>query len=135
MSRSFANWNYGRGFIAFDDIFITVDYQEDPQKVQTILTEVLTSSPHILKSPAPIVRLYRFGAYGFVFQIRGYLSSSYTLDMWEIAAEIRMGIATRLRKNNITIASMRASDATIGSVPGSPSPRPIEFPDHMQTDE
>ena len=135
MSRSFANWNYGRGFIAFDDIYITVDYSEDPQKVKTILNEVLASSPYILKSPAPIVRLYRFGAYGFVFQIRGFLSSSYTLDMWDIAGDIRMAIAVALRKNNIKIASMRASDATVGTMPGSPSPRPVEFPDHQQSDE
>lgn len=135
MSKSFSNWNYGRGFIAFDDIYITIDYKEDPQKVRTILNEVLSASPYVLKSPAPIVRLYRFGAYGFVFQVRGFLSSSYTLDMWEIAGDIRMGIAVALRKNNIAIASMRASDATIGSMPGAPTPRPVEFPEHMQTDE
>lgn len=135
MSRSFANWNYGRGFIAFDDIFITVDYSEDPQKVRTILSEVLSSSPYILKSPAPIVRLYRFGAYGFVFQVRGFLSSSYTLDMWDIAGDIRMALAVALRKNNIKIASVRVSDAMIGTMPGSPSPAPVEFPDHRQPDE
>ena len=98
MSKPFSNWNYSRGFVAFDDIFLTVDYSDDPQKVKTILTEVLASSPYILKSPAPLVRLYRFGAYGFVFQIRGFLSSSYTLDMWDIAADIRMAIAAALRK-------------------------------------
>jgi small-conductance mechanosensitive channel len=79
--------------------------------------------------------LYRFGAYGFVFQVRGFMSSSYTLDMWDIAGDIRMAIAMALRKNNVTIASMRASDAMVGGMPGSPSPRPVEFPDHQQPDE
>ena len=135
MSKSFANWNYGRGFIAFDDIFITVDYNEDPQKVKTLLGEVLSSSPYILKSPAPLIRLYRFGAYGFVFQVRGFLSSSYTLDMWDIAGDIRMAIALALRKNNIKIASVRASDAMVGGMQGGGVSNPGEFPDHRQPDE
>jgi len=135
MSKSFSNWNYSRGFVAFDDIFLTVDYQEDPQRVKAICVEVLSSSPYILKSPSPIVRLYRFGACGFVFQIRGFLSSSYTLDMWEIASDIRLAIASALRKNNITIASLRASDTMLGSMPSSPSPNGIEFPEHRQVDE
>lgn len=134
MSTSFANWNYGRGFIAFDDIFISVDYNEDPLKVKTLCNEVLAASPYILKSPAPIVRLYRFGAYGFVFQIRGFLSSSYTLDMWDIAGDIRMAIAVALRKNNIKISSIRATDVVLGNIPGQ-SAVPLEFPDHRQSDE
>ena len=135
LSKPFSNWNYSRGFVAFDDIFLTVDYKEDPQRVKAICIEVLSSSSYILKSPSPIVRLYRFGACGFVFQIRGFLSSSYTLDMWEIASDIRLAIAMALRKNNITIASLRASDTMIGSMPSSPSPNGIEFPEHRQIDE
>lgn len=135
MSKPFTNWNYSRGFIAIEDIFITVDYKEDPTKVKSILVQVLSSSPYVLKSPSPIVRLYRFGAYGFVFQIRGFLSASYTLDMWDIASDIRLNIAKTLHENNIKISSIRASDAMLGSMPGSSAGVPAEFPDHRISDE
>lgn len=135
MSKSFTNWNYSRGFIAIEDIFVTVDYGEDPSKVKTILVEVMSTSSYILKSPSPIVRLYRFGAYGYVFQIRGFLSSSYTLDMWDIASDLRLNIAKALHDNKIKISSIRAADAIIGSMPGSTSAAPAEFPDHRMPDE
>jgi small-conductance mechanosensitive channel len=135
MSKPFANWNYSRGFVAFDDIFLTVDYKEDPQRVKAICVEVLSLNPYILKSPAPVVRLYRFGAYGFVFQIRGFLSSSYTLDMWEIASDVRLAIAVALRKNNITMSSVRLNETMPEKMPTQASFGTTEFPEHRQADE
>lgn len=135
MSRTFSNWNYSRGYVAFDDIFITVDYASDPEVVKTLLLEVLTESPYILKSPPPIVRLFRFGAYGFVFQIRGFLSSSYTLDMWDIAAGIRMEIAKILQKNNIQIASARGFDNLSQFIQQASNRPPAEFTEHRNPEE
>ena len=135
MSKSFTNWNYSRGFVAIDDIFVTIEFSEDPAKVKAIIIDVMSSSPYILKSPSPIVRLYRFGAYGYVFQIRGFLSSSYTLDMWDIASDIRMNIAKALYDNKIKISSLRGTDALMGSMSGSSSSVPLEFPDHRMPDE
>lgn len=134
MSKSFSNWNYSRGFVAIEDIHITVDYAEDPTKVKAILMNVLGSSPYILKSPSPIVRLYKFGAYGYVFQVRGFLSSSYTLDMWDIASDIRLSIAKSLLDNKIKIASIR-SDTAAGMIANSPTGAPSEFPEHRLSDE
>lgn len=135
MSRSFSNWNYSRGYVAFDDIFITIDYASDPEAVKSLFLEVLTESPYILKSPPPIVRLFRFGAYGFVYQIRGFLSSSYTLDMWDIAAAIRMEIAKTLQKNNIKIASARGFDNLTQFIQQTPNQTPAEFTEHRNPEE
>ncbi len=132
LNKSFANWNYGRGFIAFDDIFLTVDYREDPVRVRALLLEVLASSHYVLKSPAPVVRLYRFGTYGFVFQIRGFLSSSYTLDMWDIASDMRLAIAASLRKNGITIAALQTTGTFL---PATAEAAVQEFQEHRQRDE
>ena len=132
LSKSFSNWNYSRGFIAIDDIHVTVEYSEDPAKVKSILVEVLGSSPYILKSPSPLVRLYRFGAYGYVFQVRGFLSSSYTLDMWDIASDLRLNIAKAFQDNKVKISSIRGSDSSFS---GSPSAGPVEFSEHRMPDE
>lgn len=104
LSKAIINWNYKSGFIAFNDMLLTIAYNQDPSKAREILLQVLDNHPNILKSPKPIVRLNKFGEYGFVFLIRGFISSHYTLDMWDIAGDIRLSIVKALRDNNIEIA-------------------------------
>lgn len=99
-----ANWNYIRSFVAFDDIRIAIQYYEDPARVRNILLQVLNNHPRILKTPKPIVFLDQFGDHGYIFMIRGFISSTYTLDMWEIASEVRLAIIQALRDNNVQIA-------------------------------
>ena len=41
-------------------------------------------------SPAPIIRLVDIAPNGYNFLIRGFLSSTYTLDQWDIAGDIRV---------------------------------------------
>lgn len=98
------NWNYSRGFIAFDDILFTIPYTIDPLKVKQIIAEVLDANTDILKSPKPIIRLDNFGENGYEFMLRGFLSSNKTLDIWDIASEVRFALVEALQKNNIAIA-------------------------------
>jgi len=104
LSKPIVNWNYKTGFIAFNDMSLTIAYNQDPSKVKEILMRVLDEHPNILKSPKPIVRLNKFGEYGFVFLIRGFISSHYTLDMWDIASDIRLAIVKALHNNQVEIA-------------------------------
>lgn len=103
-TKSLANWNHARGFIAFDDIMVTIPYKVDPEQVRELLMRVLHESRVVLKNPRPIVRLESFSDLGFVFLVRGFLSSNHTLDMWDIASEIRFAIVKRLREHGIEIA-------------------------------
>ena len=135
MSRSFTNWNYSKGFIAFDDIFVTIDYRENPQLVRDLIFEVVAAHPFVLKGPAPIVRLYRFGAYGYVFQIRGFVSSSYTIDMWEIAGDIRMNIAMALYKKGLKVAALMQGIDPLVQPPQQGSAAPAESADQRIVDE
>lgn len=98
------NWNYARDFIAFEDIIITISYQSDALVAQKIFLQVLTESPYVLKNPKPIVRLDNFTENGYLFMVRGFLSSNYTLDQWDIASEIRLAIIRRLKDAGIVIA-------------------------------
>lgn len=104
ISKPLINWNYGRGFIAFDDILLTVSYKEDPIKIKELLLKIMDENNFVLKSPTPIVRLENFGTYGFEFVIRGFISSNYTLDQWDIASDIRLVIVRVLRDHGIHIA-------------------------------
>lgn len=104
LGHSVINWNYVRGFIAFDDIVITVDYREDPALVKSLFTQVVESHPNILRTPKPVVRLESFAEHGYEFMVRGFMSSSYTLDQWDIASDIRFSIAKAMRDHNIKIA-------------------------------
>lgn len=98
------NWNYSRGFIAFDDILFTVPYSVDPLFVKTIVAEVLDANTDILKSPRPIIRLENFGESGYEFLLRGFLSSNKTLEIWDIASNVRMALVQALQKNGISLA-------------------------------
>ena len=104
VNKVVTNWNYSSGFIAFDDIVVTVTYKEDPAKVRELLLKVLDESNYVLKNPKPIVRLEDFNELGFVFLVRGFLSSNYTLDMWDIASDVRLAIVKKLRDDGIELA-------------------------------
>ncbi len=104
ISKTIINWNYTRNFIAFDDIKIHVDYKEDPELVRKVLYEVVESHPTILKNPKPWVRLDHFGEYGYEFMVRGFISSVYTLEKWEIASNIRINIIKAFNEKDIKIA-------------------------------
>ncbi len=104
INRSIINWNYVRNFITFPDILITIGYKEDPSAVKDLFYQVVLSHPNVLRNPKPIIRLDLFGEFGYIFLIRGYISSAYTLDMWDIASDVRLVLVRALRERNIEIA-------------------------------
>lgn len=104
INSSFCNWNYVRGFVAFEDILITISFTADPEKVVNLLFQILDDNPNILKSPAPIIRLDNFSENGYVFMVRGFLSSQNVINMWNIASGVRLAIVKKLRENNIEIS-------------------------------
>jgi small-conductance mechanosensitive channel len=104
LTHPVSNWSYGRNFMAFDDIYMTINYSADPFQVRKIILEVLDQNTDVLKSPAPVIRLHEFGEYGFVFLIRAFVSNINVLRRWDIASDVRFALVAELRKNNIKIA-------------------------------
>ncbi len=98
------NWNYTRAFIALQDIELVIPFSHDPEIVQALLRKAVEANPNILKTPPVIVRLEEFLEYGYKFMIRGFVSSVYTLEMWNIASDVRLALVRKLRENNIEIA-------------------------------
>jgi small-conductance mechanosensitive channel len=115
LNKPITNWNYVQGFCAFDDFTVTVGYKEDPEKVKSILMQVLDKHPYVLKSPKPVIRLEAFTEAGMEFLVRGFISSNYTLDQWDIASDIRIAIVKELRKQGIEISVPMRVLATIKS--------------------
>ena len=104
MNRAIINWNYVRNFIAFNDILLIVTYKEDPNQVKDLLMQAVSAHPNVLRNPKPIVRLEDYGEFGYVFMVRGFISSAYTLDMWDIASDVRLLIAKTFKEHNVEVA-------------------------------
>lgn len=99
------NWNFTRNFIAFNDIILTVPYWVDPKRVKELILGVLERHPDILKNPPPVIRLSDYATHGYKFMVRGFLSSVNTLNMWDIASDIRFEIVEALQKDGIKLAT------------------------------
>ena len=104
INKSIFNWNYTRGFVAINDINVSVSYEADPDLVVKLLLEVFQENQNVLKNPKPIIRLNDFSLDGFQFMMRGFVSSNYTLDIWDIASAIRIDVSKKLKANNIKLA-------------------------------
>jgi len=104
LGRYIINWNYTRNFIAFDDIHICVDYDADPAVVRGLLQEAVEAHPDVLRNPKPVIRLEEFSDYGYTFMVRGFVSSVYTLEQWNIASDVRFNIVAKLREHDVKLA-------------------------------
>jgi len=98
------NWNYTRGFIAFDDITFSVSFEADPLEVKNVLREIVLNHSEVLKVPEPIIRLDAFGDNGYKFMIRGFISSGNTLNQWNIMSDIRISVISTFKEKGIELA-------------------------------
>jgi small-conductance mechanosensitive channel len=103
LSRPLVNWNYYRTYFAFNDIFITVSYKADPQKVKELFLKVLDENYNVLRNPAPIVRLNDFTESGFLFLVRGFLSHDKVLDQYDIASDVRLELIRTMREHGFAV--------------------------------
>lgn len=104
VNKSIENWNYVRNFIAINDIILFVYYKEDAAKIKSILHAAVEEHQNVLKNPRPIVRLMNFSEYGYEFMIRCFISSAYTLEMWDISSDIRILITKAFKEHGIEFA-------------------------------
>ena len=104
ITQAIENWNYTRNFVAFDDILIAIKFKEDPVLVKTLLAQAIAEHPQVLRNPSPIIRLDNFDARGYMFMVRGYINSAYTLDQWDIASDVRILIVQKMRTHGIEFA-------------------------------
>lgn len=104
LKTALSNWNYTRGYIAFDDIIFSVPFNVEPLEVKRLLQQTILTHPDVLKVPEPIIRLDDFSDKGYTFMVRGYISSSNTMNQWTIASDVRILLISALRAKNIQVA-------------------------------
>lgn len=104
VSKSIENWNYVRNFIALHDIVLFVYYKEDPARVKGILHMAVEEHPNVLKNPRPIIRLMNFSEHGYEFMVRCFVSSAYTLEMWDLTSDVRLLISKAFKESKIEFA-------------------------------
>ncbi|MFT6765506.1 MAG: small-conductance mechanosensitive channel [Alteromonas naphthalenivorans] len=104
MQEVIMNWDYTSGFITFPDIIVGIRYAADPVKTKEVLMQAVMNVNNVLKTPPPIIRLEEFGPSGYIFMVRGYVSSEMTLQQWIIASDVRLSIVKYLHDNHIEIA-------------------------------
>ena len=90
--------------MAINDILLTVPFSVEPRKVKEIISQVLDKNTEILKTPKPKIRLQDFSENGYIFMVRAFVSSSKTLDMWDIASDLRISLVEALQEHKIAIA-------------------------------
>ncbi len=82
-------------------INLGVEYGAAPNKVRSVLLDVLREEPRALKSPAPIIRLMDYGDFAITYQIR-FLYEDYG-NYPALRASIMNNVWYALRRNGIRI--------------------------------
>lgn len=68
--------NYGEENILRREIKVSIDYNEDPRKVEKAFFEVVGKFTNILKSPEPRVDIYEFLDYAIQYRLLVYINTS-----------------------------------------------------------
>lgn len=105
LKASLYNWNYTRSYVGFDDIVFSVPFGADIVLVRDILFKILDDDPDVLKMPQPLVRLDDFSDKGYLFMVRGFVSSGNTLRQWDIASNVRFAIVAKLAEKGVQVAA------------------------------
>ncbi|WP_024789510.1 mechanosensitive ion channel family protein [Lebetimonas sp. JH292] len=92
--------NYSREKIRRIDLVIGVGYEDDLKLTKSILEEILSSNPKILKEPAPTVALAELADSSVNFNVRPWVKSE---EYWEVRSELLETIKETFDKKGINI--------------------------------
>lgn len=83
------------------DLHAAMPYEEDFNIVQNIILNVLKNNPKVLKDPAPVVEIEKFGDHSVHLVVRPY---STTADYWDVYFESYRDIKAALGAARIKVA-------------------------------
>jgi small conductance mechanosensitive channel len=87
---------------------IPVDFANDLDAVEKVITEAVAANKHVLKTPAPWAGVSELQEYAVVMFVRGYVSSR---DYWQALPSIQKDVKQALDKAGILIAVTRQAAA------------------------
>jgi small conductance mechanosensitive channel len=82
------------------DIEFGIGYDDDIEKAETVLKEIIASIPAILQDPEPVVRLHRLGESSVDFVTRSWVLKA---DYWETYWTLLKQVKTRFDAEGISI--------------------------------
>jgi small conductance mechanosensitive channel len=92
--------NYTREDTRRINIIVGIDYEDDIDKAQAVLLDILKNEPRILENPAPIAPVNELGASSVNLIARGYVANA---DYWEAYFAIQKAIKLRFDEEGISI--------------------------------
>jgi small-conductance mechanosensitive channel len=117
-------WNDPTGVVAIN---FTLGYEIDPDQVSTLVLDVLSATPGVLKDPAPSVALTEFKDTGQAFSATAYVASPRAV--FRAKSDILFELSRRLRAAGITPGGV-ARTATVESAASlTPAPAPAPPPE------
>ncbi|MBU4386901.1 mechanosensitive ion channel [Candidatus Dependentiae bacterium] len=102
VSKQIINWGDGRISVGFE-LRVSVDYNQNLERVKEILHKTIQSHDAILKVPTTVIRIEDFGDSGVNFFIRAFISARRVREQWDISSDLRFAIMKVFKENNITI--------------------------------
>ena len=101
ISSKVINWSHNDRSISFI-IPIGVSYREDPSVIKTILLDIASDNPNVLKKPEPIVLFSAFGDSSLDFELVVW-TDTYTDKPRILKSEIYFSIFEKFKKEGIEI--------------------------------
>lgn len=89
-----------RGYVRLD-INVSMPYGEEFPKVQTIIMDVLRTTPGVMPQPEPTVGIETFDSHSIVLAVRPYVLPD---DYWPVTFEVNKRIKAAFHQNNIQVA-------------------------------
>jgi small-conductance mechanosensitive channel len=95
------NWSYTDRNVR-QSFPVQISYNDDPEFVMNMITEIATMYPRVLLDPAPVTRLIRFGDNGIDLELRVWISDP-EAGIGNIRSDIYLKIWKSFKEHGITI--------------------------------
>lgn len=82
------------------DLAFSISYDDDFEKAQEVIKQVLKSQPKVLSDPAPLVRMSEHAASSIVIAVRPWCK---TADYWDVYFDTTEKVRAAFIENNISI--------------------------------
>lgn len=82
------------------DLTFSISYEDDFEKAQAVILQVLKSQPKVLTAPAPLVRMTEHAASAIVIAVRPWCK---TADYWDVYFDTTEKVRAAFIENNISI--------------------------------
>ena len=89
-----------RGYVRIE-LSVSMPYGEDFPRVESIIMEVLRTTPGVLEEPAPSVGIETFDSHNIVLTVRPFVDPD---DYWPVTFSVNRNIKAAFNRNNVQVS-------------------------------